>query len=385
MPFSLSLCLSQAYRPLFPLAALLSATAMMLWLCGLSGFLPMSPHPTLWHAHEMLFGFASAVIMGFVLTAVVNWTGLAASSPRSLAWLCALWLGARLCAFWPTPGAHLLSAALDVLVLPLAAVQMSRVLLASGNRRNQVFIPLLWAMAIINLGIHLSLQLDRPDQARLLISFSAWLIGFLMVFMGGRVIPFFSGRRLSYQPGQWPLLNWLSTLSALATAITSLIEVSWLSASCAALAAVSTLLRLLLWQPWRSLGEPMLWILHLGYLWLAIAFALRAGLDSGLIHLPASIALHALLAGGLGCLALGMMSRVALGHSGRPIVASPLMLLSFVLIVLAGILRLGSSGPGSPVQGLPGLSLSALCWSLGFAIYFCVFAPLLWRPARETN
>lgn len=369
--------LSQAYRPFFPLAALASAVAIIVWLAGLSGMAPLPANPTLWHAHEMLFGFAIAIILGFSLTAAMNWTGMAATTPRSLSWLVCLWGGARVAALLPGQAGQLIWAGLDVLVLPLGAALITRVLLASRNQRNYVFIPLLWGMALVNLGFHASWIFDRVDLTRQLITLSAWLVGFLMVFMGGRVIPFFSGRRLNYQPIQWPTLNWVSTLSALATALLSLTSFNALLGAFAALASVSSLFRVMLWQPWRTLSEPMLWILHLGYLWLGVAFGLLAALKLGLIAAAPSLPLHALLAGGLGCLGLGMMTRVALGHSGQKIEAAISMRIAFVLVVTAALFRIASYGPW-PWAGLPSLTISASLWALALGIYFIHFAPRLW-------
>lgn len=378
-----SLWLSQPYRPFFPLAALASAVAMVAWLAGFSGIVSLPANPTLWHAHEMLYGFATAVILGFCLTAVENWTGHAATTPRSLGWLVGLWALARLAALLPMPAAQTLWAVLDVMVLPLGAILMTRALLANSNQRNYVFIPLLWGLALINLGFHASWMFDRADIARQLITLTAWLIGFLMVFMGGRVIPFFSGRRLNYRPVQSTVLNWISTLGALATALLSLTPLHTLLAAFAALTAASTLLRLLLWQPWRTLSEPMLWVLHLGYLWLALAYGLLAALKLELWSAPPSLPLHALLAGALGCLGLGMMTRVALGHSGQEIQASTSVQLAFVTVAVAAVLRIASYGPW-PWAGLPSLTAAAILWALALGIYFIHFAPRLWSHQDKT-
>lgn len=195
MPAGIAIVLSQAFRPFFPLAALYAAVGVIVWLAGLSGMLPLPPDPTLWHAHEMLYGFAAAIIAGFMLTAVNNWTGLPACSPRSLAFAALLWIIARSGAFFPLADVHLITTFCDALFLPFIALLMSRVLLRSGNRRNFMFIPFLWSLAGVNIGFHISLYLDQVELARLLISLTVWLVGFLMVFMGGRVIPFFSARR----------------------------------------------------------------------------------------------------------------------------------------------------------------------------------------------
>ncbi|WP_169577496.1 NnrS family protein [Sinimarinibacterium sp. CAU 1509] len=373
--------LTQAFRPFFPLAALYTAVSVLVWLGGLSGAVPLLPNATLWHAHEMLLGFATAVIAGFVLTAAANWTGQKTTTPASLALLVVIWLCARVTALVPDVEWQRFSAVFDSGVLPLLAAMMTRVLLRSGNRRNYMFIPFLWGLALINLGFHWSLRHQQIDQARQLITLTAWLVGFLMVFMGGRVIPFFSANRLQYTPLQWPWLNWLSTLSALLAGVlvVALPLTIWAGVA-AAIAGASALLRLLLWQPWRTVREPMLWILHVGYAWLVAAYGVAALLHLGWLHSPLTLPIHILMAGGLGCLGLGMMTRVALGHSGRPIVAGRWLVFAFIAVVAAGVLRVGSYAVW-PLGGISGWSGSAMLWAGAFSIYFLALAPLLWRKA----
>jgi uncharacterized protein involved in response to NO len=376
-----------AFHWFFPLAALYAALAVLVWLGGLSGMLSLPPDPTLWHGHEMLYGFAVAVIAGFVLTAVANWTGLRPAGPTLLALLCGLWLAGRLAALGQFHGAlsPALAGLVDSLFLPALAAVMTRVLVRSRNLRNAMFIPFLWGLALLNLGYHALVAQGGMVEARLILTFTSYLVAFLLVFMGGRVIPFFSGRRCQYQPRQWPWLNWLSTLSALAAAA----ALTWLpgtavAAGLAALAALSTAARLAAWQSPRIWSEPMLWILHLGYAWLALAFALAAAVHAGALAWPMSAPMHALMSGALGCLALGMMTRVALGHSGRPIVASRAMIGAFVLVTAAGLARLGSymDWPGG---GLTGLAVSAILWALAYSVYALEFMTRLWLPIRDAS
>jgi uncharacterized protein involved in response to NO len=385
-----TIALTQAFRPLFPLAAAYTAVGIIVWLAGLSGMISLPAHPTLWHAHEMLFGFAAAIIAGFALTAVVNWTGHPSTTPGSLGLITGLWVAARVLGLFPRTVAQDIAAICDSLFLPGVALLMTRVLLKTENRRNYMFIPFLWGLASINIGFHISLHAGQVDLARGLITFTAWLVGFLMVFMGGRVIPFFSANRCRYQPLQWAWLNWSSTISALLAGILVVLfpQTIW-SAVVAAFAGMATLLRLVLWQPWRVWRVPMLWILHIGYGWLTAAYLLAAVVHMGWLQ-PLTLPIHVLLAGGLGCLGLGMISRVALGHSGRQIEASPTILAAFVLVILAGAVRVASYLPWS-WTGLPSLTLSAIFWCLAFALYAGRYIPLLWfqhpssRSSKNTN
>jgi len=372
----------------FPLAALSTALAVGIWLAALSGRLALPANPTLWHAHEMLFGFASAVVAGFVLTAVANWTGRVPAGPRTLAALAGLWLvgrGAALTALGGTTTDAVVAVA-DLGFLAGVALVMTRVLIAARNLRNLVFVPLLFGLAGIDLVHHLAVLSARFDTARTALTLTAWLVGFLLVFMGGRVIPFFSGRRLDYAPKQWPALNWLSTLAALGSAFAlTFVPMSTLAAILAGVTAVTTAVRLAAWQTPRLYGEPMLWILHAGYTWVVVAYALAALVHAGALDLSPTAPLHALTAGGLGCLALGMMTRVALGHSGRPIKASPVSLVAFCLIVPAGLSRLAAYADWAWAD-LPSLTVSAILWTVAFGLYALEFIARLWLPSRaRTN
>lgn len=369
---------TQAFRPFFPLAALFTAISVMAWIAGLSGAMPLPAQATLWHAHEMLFGFAVAIIAGFALTAAANWTGKQTTKPWELAMLCALWLAARVTAFVPATTELTITAAIDSLFLPGVALIMTRVLLKTGNQRNYMFIPFLWGLSLVNISYHLSLYNGHADVARILLSLTVYLVGFLMVFMGGRVIPFFSKKRCQYTPKQWPWLNWLSTLSSLFAGLTIVaLPMSNLAAGMATIAGISSLLRLALWRPWLAWRVPLLWILHIGYGWLAAAYLLAALTHGGWLS-PSNLAIHTLMAGGLGCLGLGMITRVSLGHSGRPLETSRIMMMTFVLMVLAGLVRVSNYLPTS-WSGITSLTLSAILWSAAFLLYFCVFAPMLWR------
>lgn len=378
-----SLLFSQAFRPFFLLAALAAGGGTAWWVAALAGHAPMPPHAMLWHAHEMLFGYALALIAGFVLTAVNNWTRQVSASPRELIALASVWLIARV--FGAVEGGTLISsitAAADTLFLAGLAGLMTRVLLRAKNQRNYMFIPFLWALTAIGGSYYLLLAQGRHAGAHTLLMAVVYLVSFLMVFMGGRVIPFFTGNRAGYTPTQFKALNWFSTLSALAAglALTAL-PGSLLAATVALVAGVATLLRLLLWQPWKVLKIPMLWILHWGYLWLGVGWLL-SGLDA-LKIVPHSAALHALMAGALGSLGLGMMARVALGHSGRQIEASPLIVLAFALIVLAGLLRVGFGLQLPFFNSMAMLNVAAAVWCAAFALYFVAFVPVMARPAAR--
>ncbi len=376
----LTFLFSIGFRPFFLAAAWMA----VLWMGAWTGFLlagvpsPGSIPPLLWHGHEMLFGFTAAVIAGFLLTAVQNWTGLRSVTPAQLAGLAALWFSARLGFLFPELLPLWLTSVLDLAFLPMLAVVMARVLLKAGNRRNYAFIPLLAALTLLNGAVHLELHGLLAGIASWSIDVSILLITVLLVFMGGRVIPFFTERRLpAVNPRQWPWLNWSSTLSVLGVALVFLIVGRDPAlAPILIIAGTLTLARLLAWRPWRVLREPLLWILHLGYAWIPVGLGLQAAHLLG-VGLPWSAGVHALMVGAMSTLCLGMMARVALGHSGREMVAPQPVVVGFVLISVAALGRVLISLPVGPGWLL---GASGLLWSAAFLLYAIAYTPILMRP-----
>lgn len=370
------------FRPFFLGAAWLAPVLLLAWLGHLAGHVPVAGGmvPVYWHAHELLFGFTSAVIAGFCLTAVDNWTGLRPLGPGGLIALFVLWLAARLTLLAPGAFPPTLVAALDLAFLPAVAVVMARVLWRAGNRRNYVFVPLLLAFTALNAAFHADWLGLAPGLAYPALTLTVWLVTLLLAFMGGRVIPFFTERRIAavrITPRPW--LAWGATLTTLAVPLT------WLatgrSAALAAVlivASVLLLVRALTWQPWRTLREPMLWVLHAGYLCLPLGFGLQAASLLG-AGVPWSAGVHALTAGALSLLTLGMMARVALGHTGRPMVAPTPVVAAFLLLLAGLALRLAAyAGPTAELQAAAGIA-----WALAFATYAVTYTPILLRPRAD--
>ncbi|WP_290651230.1 NnrS family protein [Aquisalimonas sp.] len=370
---------SVGFRPFFLGAAWLSVAWMGVWVALiLRGTATTDPvPPILWHGHEMLFGFALAVIAGFVLTAVQNWTQRQSVNQRELVALVMLWLAARLGFLFPAIIPFWFTSMVDVAFIPLLGWFIARTLLAAENHRNYAFIPLMAAFAVLNLVIHLEIHGLVSGMAMPALDLSILLVTVLLVFMGGRVIPFFTDRWLTGpSPRQWPVLNWCSTLATVLVLPLYLIAgrhpmlIPLLFA-----ASLFTLARWLAWRPWRTWRTPLLWILHLGYLWIPVGLALLA------LHLMGagvswSAGIHALMVGGMGSLCLGMMARVALGHTGRPLVAPTLVTAGFVLITLAAAARLGMAF----TETMPWLlAASAVGWAMAYLCYAVHYTPILLR------
>jgi uncharacterized protein involved in response to NO len=374
---------SMGFRPFFLAAGWFSAVWIMVWVAYLLKGTPSlgTLHPILWHGHEMLFGFGAAVIAGFLLTAAQNWTGLQTSTPVSLAGLFLLWLAARLGFLFPGVVPLSLTSVVDLAFFPLLAWMLARVLFAARNRNNYILLPVLASFTLLNLAIHLELHGLVHGAGLSALQGTVYLVAALLVFMGGRVIPYFTSRRLpSLRVRQWPWLDWTTVAVTLAVLPFFL----WLGKSAALAplllaAAVLNLVRVLAWRPWGTLRVPLLWVLHVSYLWLPAGFALQG---AHLLGAPVawSAGVHALMVGALGGLTIGMMARVSLGHTGRPLEAHPVIALSFALIVLAAMTRLITTF--FPFAGW-WLIATAVLWSTAFAIFAAYYTPILLLPRRD--
>ncbi|WP_418317026.1 NnrS family protein [Piscinibacter sakaiensis] len=363
------------FRPFYLGAALFTVLAMPLWLAMLLGVvnLQLPTSPVLWHGHEMLFGFAVAVIVGFLLTAGKAWTGLATPRGTVLGGLAALWLAARIAAI---AAPYAVYAAVDILLLPIVAAVFAAVLLRAGNRRNLPLVAILALLASANLVFHLAVLgvVDLPPARALHAALA--LIVMIECVIAGRVVPAFTS---SATPGLRLTIN--PRLESATLAITAIALVWWavaspgpLGAVFLALAAACHLFRQWQWRPWVSRSRPILWILHLAYAWLAVGFALLSLAQLGLV--AASPGIHALAVGATGGLIIGMVTRTARGHTGRPLQASRLEVLAYALVMLAALARVFAPVI-APQWLIFSLLVAALAWSAAFAIYLFVFAPWL--------
>jgi uncharacterized protein involved in response to NO len=375
------------FRPFFFGAGAAAVLLMAVWLAVLAGHLsPPGYYPgTAWHAHEMLFGYVGAVIAGFLLTAVRNWTGMPTPTGPRLAGLFGLWLAARIAPFLPVPG--LVVAALDLTFFPLLALGLLRPLWRGDNRTNRVFLALFAAMTLACLLVHLDalglVSGTAPAGDRLMLDLA--LLTLLIV--AGRVMPFFTERGVPRAKAQVrrPVEVLTFTLApALALAhLLALLPWPWagyaasLGAVLAAGLAVVQVLRFWGWQDPRAWRNPMLAVLYAGYLWLIAGLALDA--LSGLGWLAPFPALHALTAGAFGVFTLGMMARVTLGHTGRLVASSPATNAAFVLVNAAALARV-LPALIAPASYTTWLVVSGALWMLAFGVFLWVYGPVLMRP-----
>lgn len=368
------------FRPFYLLASIFSAVSVLLWAAQYSGMLPFAYlQGHLWHGHEMLFGYTLAVVAGFLLTAVRNWTGAPTATGVPLMALAALWVAGRVLVLTP----FVIWAAAVNAAFPVAlAVAIAIPLLRSQNVRNYFFVGLLALMGALAAALHLGLRgvFELPPRLGLVLGLDVML--FIMTVMGGRVIPMFTNNGV---PGtgatRHALVEKLALGSVLALFMADLLQLD--SAWVAAIALVAALghgARLYLWRPWRTLAVPLVWILHAAYAWIVVHLFLRGLAGTG--WLAESFSIHALTVGAIGGLTIGMMTRTARGHTARPLVADGYELICFLLIQAAAIVRV-FGGLVATNAYLLSVQVSAVLWAAAFGLYAVRYWPVLTRPRLD--
>ncbi|KKC99692.1 nnrS family protein [Photobacterium halotolerans] len=370
-----------AFRPFFLAAALFSVIAMLIWAGFWSGFVlfPLYGNPVWWHSHEMLFGFTGTVIVGFLLTAVQNWTGIPGISGWKLGLVFAVWLIARAALLVMTP--HLAWLILDQLWLLMALVFLAIPIVRNRQWRNVFFLPVLLVLLFLNARMHGIVLGWSYIPLRTVALQTSLLIAVLMTVMGGRVIPFFTARGTQTEPitrlpwcehlALWPM--WAVFLSLL------LISPDWPSMWFGGLclfAALAQIPRVVRWRTVSTFRIPLLWMLHFAYYAIVLGMFLFGVSQIYPQHVPYSIALHVFTVGGVGGMILAMIVRVSLGHTGRTLQTGKMVLVTFVSLVMAWLVRT------LLIVVLPELTqygyiLSACLWAVAFGIFCVVFWPVL--------
>ncbi len=366
------------FRAFFVLAGLAALILIVFWNT-LSNGAASSEHyypSNYWHAHEMLLGYTVAVIAGFLLTAVKNWTGKPTLTGDPLASLCLLWLYGRILPFYAGALPDALIALVDFSFLPVLAYQVSKPIVQAKQYRNLFFIGLVLLLALGNGLIHIEILGLQSNTAATGIQLVVATIIILILIIAGRVFPFFTERGI---PGTLiiknPLLDKLSVASAVIVFALQLFGMSGtLLALAAIVAAAVNVARLSIWYVKRIQYVPLLWVLYTGYGWIILGFMLTV-LSAYSVVLP-SLALHAFTLGGIGVLTLGMMARVSLGHTGRALKASNALAIAFALINVAALFRvlLPIAMPGW-YENL--IYVSALSWLAAFSLFVFVYLPIL--------
>ena len=380
--------LSYGFRPFFLGAALFAGLAVPAWVLivvGMSGanFLYA---PREWHVHEMLFGFLPAVITGFLLTAIPNWTGRAPLKGVPLLSLWLLWLAGRMLLAWPWFG-PLVAAIVDGAFLVVLAAFVWREI-AEGGTKSQAPIGVVISLyACANILFHvLALRGGMADlPARMALA----LIMLLLTMIGGRVTPnftreFLTQERLGDRVAPFSRVDGLSIVLVVVASVAWIVQPESIVAGGALVAAgLINLFRLTRWSGWLAWREPLVWILNVGYGWLVLALLALGGAIFG-IGLPTANAVHVLSSGAVGTMTLAVMTRASLGHTGRTRHAGPMTVLIYGLVNVGAVLRVCVPTPDAPTA-LTNLMLgvAAAGWSGAYVLFALTYGPFLVRPSLD--
>lgn len=377
--------LAYGFRPFFFAAGVTAALALLIWLVALAGGpeLPSAFPSMLWHAHEMLFGFAVAAIAGFLLTAIPNWTGRLPVQGAPLLVLVLLWLAGRLAmassaliGVWP-------AAVIDLAFLASMLFVVAREIIAGNNRRNLPMVAGLAMLLLANALMHAEVAgvaVAPGSGQRLAIS----VITLLITLIGGRIVPSFTRNWLAKRRPGGPLPAPADRLDQAALAITVPALLAWVllpgtlvSAVTLAIAAVASAVRLGRWQGWRTAADPLVAVLHVGFAWVPVGLALLAiGQAGG--GAAEFAALHGLTAGAFGTMTLAVMTRATLGHTGRTLHASPGTVAVFVLVTVAALARIATTF--APGAWTPLVWAGGIAWIAAFAGFVAIYGPMLLSP-----
>jgi uncharacterized protein involved in response to NO len=376
------------FRPFFLAAGLCAFALIPIWLYffvhhGVAfGALPAM----YWHAHEMLYGFAGAAVAGFLLTAVPSWTGTRGFAGRPLYLLSAAWIAGRVAMGMVAHVPFWVVALLELAFLPLLAAVLAPPLFRSenGNRPMLVVLGVLW---MIDVAFLVGLYRGDVVLASRAISLAINCVLILVTVIGGRIVPAFTANALrrSGEAGTLMKRGWVEQLtigSMIAiTIVDAIAPHGYLSMALAAIASIAHVIRLSGWRSFKTGGESILWILHMGYAWLPIGLALKACFLFGSYDW-ASKWQHALTAGVFGTMILAVMTRASLGHTGRPLVVAPSITIAYVVLTLSVCLRVFSAA--LPQQHyVMALSIAGLGWALAFLLFLIVYAPILIGPRAD--
>lgn len=377
---------AKGFRPFFALAALFAVAIVPLWLAVLTGNASSNAYldPITWHAHEMLFGFTVAVIAGFLLTAVGNWTQRETLVGAPLITLATIWVVGRAAMVLADRLPVGMPALADLAFLPILVVALARPLIATKNRRNFVMLGILLALFAANVAVHLdSLGFLPPGIARRACAVAMDVVLVVVLLIAGRVFPMFTRNATGLQAVR-------SIPSLDVAAVVGMVAVTVLDAArsdakvvgaAAGLVGVLAAARAIHWGARHTSREPLLWILHAGHAWIVIGLLLRAA-SAWTTLVPASSATHALTVGGIGSLTLGMMARVGLGHTGRLIATSPAVGWAFVAISSAAVARV-LVPIAIPSLYMPALVVAGALWTGAFATFLVVYVPILASPRAD--
>jgi uncharacterized protein involved in response to NO len=381
--------LSFAFRPFFLAAGLLAALGMLAWLpILLAGVeLPIAITPRDWHVHEMIYGYVTAAIAGFLFTAIPNWTGRPPVSGALLLTLVLVWVGGRLA--MATSGLIGLPVAVfvDLLFLPLVALVAGREIVASGNRRNFKILAVLALLVAGNAVFHAeTMQVGVADYGQRL--GLAAVIG-LIILIGGRIVPSFTRNALLRAgPGRLPQPFGRFDIAVIAVSVGALatwvvLPLSAVTGALAVLAGILQAARLVRWAGDRARGDRLVLVLHVAYAFVSVGFLLAGAAALAPQVTMTGAAAHAWGAGAAGLMTLAVMTRATLGHTGRPLVASQGTAVVYGLAIVAAVARIAAAFPSSFDTTL--LQVGGIAWIAAFTGFVAIYGPMLVRPGLNAG
>ena len=387
--------LTAGFRLFFLFAGLFSVFAMLAWTIWLGVHaaggafvsVPMAMAPHLWHAHEMVYGYTVAVTAGFFITAVPNWTGTKEAGAKFVTASGLVWLLGRLGIWFSGALDPVVVAAVDLAFIPVLSLAILGRLTQKSQARNMIFLFLLSALFLGNLLMHLDWIGWSEGTAEAGVRLGIFTSAAMIAIVGGRVVPAFTRNALNREgyEGTLPQSNvWLDRAGILLALLATLAALPFVPAlvfGCICFAAgAANLLRLSGWQGWAVRNSPILWILHLAFLLLATGYLLYGG-TLVLSLMSETAALHLLAIGAIGSMTLAMMTRASLGHSGRSLKVSPLIVMAYLLVIAAALIR---SFGTFLFDYFPVMLFSGALWTAAFALFAWVYVPILTTP-RASN
>lgn len=380
--------LSYAFRPFFLLNGVFAVLAVATWLAAMhgigTGIVP--PAMLYWHGHEMLVGFGMAAVAGFVLTAVATWTGRPPVSGALLAVLVLTWLLGRVVMLIAMRLPYPVVAATDMVFPFLLGVLALREVVAAKNRRNYKIAFVILALACMNSLYHLGAMGVLPGMDRVALYLLIHTLLLLVSVVAGRITPSFTANWLRLRgetrlPSNRPAVDAIAIAATIATGAAASIQADpELTGACAAVAALAHAVRLAGWRGSATVAEPLVLVLHVAYLWLPVGYALTALAAFGAV-IPATAALHALTVGAIANMILAVTTRVALGHTGRPLHAPALVGVAYVLLNVAAIVRV--LGPLASNRYLVLIDIAGFAWMGAFLLFVLVYWKMLTGPRAD--
>ncbi len=372
------------FRPFFLLAGIQAIVVMAIWLAVLNGtgWSLLWASPIAWHAHEMVFGFITAAVAGFLLTAVASWTGQRGFAGLPLMVLVAIWLAGRI-AMMPGSGIpQSFVAAIDLAFLPAIGIAIAPSLIRAGNVRNFPMVVFLALLFVANLDFHapsvgIHVGLDGPALA-------LDTVLLMIALIGGRIVPAFTGNALrSRDPGaRVEPFGWVDRAAIAAVLVVLVLDQAMpgepMAGGAALVAGMLHAWRVLRWRGWRTAGMPIAWILHVAYAWIPVGLGLKG--VATLWQIPAAAGwTHALGAGAFATMIMAVMTRAALGHTGRALIVSTPVVIAYLSLTLAALTRVLAPAI-APAAPLASWTIAGMLWIVAFALYLIVYAPILARP-----